>query len=226
MSDTARAKQALREQVLARRAGLRPVNLEGAARALRDVLLATPEVAGAACVAAYVSVGREPGTGPLLHALLDRGTRVLLPVLVAGSGGAPGDPYRRDLDWAEYTGPDDLRPASRGLLEPTGPLLGPDAVRDVQVVLVPGLAADRTGARLGRGGGSYDRTLHTLRLPLAGHRPPWTCLLLHAGELLDLPVPTAAHDVAVEAAATPSGLHRLQRARSDGRSRGTGGGRG
>lgn len=194
---TGAAKAALRERVRARRASLAPVDLVAAAQALRDVVVAAPEVARAACVAAYVSVGREPGTGPLLDALVAQRTRVLLPVVLPGG----------DLDWAAYVGPAGLRPAARGLLEPTGPLLGPDAVLDADVVLVPGLSADRRGGRLGRGGGSYDRVLGWLRNQ---PDPPWTCVLLHDGELLDLPVPTEAHDVPVAAAAMPSGLRRLR----------------
>lgn len=196
-SDPSGAKQALRRTLLERRALLRPADLVAAARGLRDVLLAAPEVRGARSLAAYVAVGREPGTGPLLDALAERGTSVLLPILLPGG----------ELDWAEYTGPLDLSPAPRGLLEPTAPPLGADAVLDAKAVLVPGLAADRRGARLGRGGGSYDRVLHRLRT--AG-RPPWTCVLLHEHELLDLPVPVTAHDVPVAAAATPSGVRRLR----------------
>jgi 5-formyltetrahydrofolate cyclo-ligase len=71
-------------------------------------------------------------------------------------------------------------------------------------VLVPGLAVDRRGVRLGRGGGSYDRVLARL----VGRA--FTCVLLHDGEVLDLPVPRDRHDVPVDAAATPSGLVRLR----------------
>ncbi|HSJ44838.1 MAG TPA: 5-formyltetrahydrofolate cyclo-ligase [Euzebyales bacterium] len=192
--DLADAKAALRRRVLDARRRLRPGDLGSAARALRDVLLATPEVSRARVVAAYVSVGREPGTGPLLDALLERGTEVLLPVMLPDG----------DLDWAVHEGDAALTEASRGLLEPTGPPLGAGAVVGAAAVLVPGLAADRRGVRLGRGGGSYDRALARL-----GGRA-FTCVLLHDGEVLDLPVPRDRHDVPVHAAATPSGLVRLR----------------
>ena len=80
--DVAAAKAALRGRVLDARRRLQPRDLGAAARALRDVLLGTPEVTRARVVAAYVAVGREPGTGPLLDALLERGTEVLLPLLL------------------------------------------------------------------------------------------------------------------------------------------------
>jgi 5-formyltetrahydrofolate cyclo-ligase len=192
--DVAAAKAALRRRVLDARRRLQLRDLGAAARALRDVLLATPEVSRARVVAAYVSVGREPGTGPLLDALLERGTEVLLPLLLPDG----------DLDWAVHEGDGALAGAARGLLEPTGLPLGTGAVAGATAVLVPGLAVDRRGVRLGRGGGSYDRVLARL----VGRA--FTCVLLHDGEVLDLPVPRDRHDVPVDAAATPSGLVRLR----------------
>lgn len=149
----------------------------------------------AATVAAYVSVGAEPGTRPLLDALRARGLRVLLPVLLADN----------DLDWAEYAGPAALAPAGRGLLEPVGGRLGPEAVTGAGLVLLPGLAVDRRGLRLGRGGGSYDRML--ARLERAGARPV-LAVLLYEHELLER-VPAEPHDRPVDLALTPSGAHRL-----------------
>ena len=85
-----------------------------------------------------------------------------------------------DLEWAVYDGPDGLARARRGLLEPTGERLGLDAVATADVVLTPGLAVDRTGMRLGQGGGCYDRALG--RVPVG----TFTCTLLYDGELLDV----------------------------------------
>src|SRR3546814_11157798 len=98
-------------------------------------------------VASHVPFGREPGSGRLLDELLGQGGKVLLTVLL------PDD----DLDWAAYSG--SLVQASRGLLEPDGARLGPEAIAEADVVLVPGLAVDGHGIRMGRGGGSYDRAL-------------------------------------------------------------------
>jgi 5-formyltetrahydrofolate cyclo-ligase len=183
-------KTALRDRLVTarRRRGL--LEMTQAATALADVLCAWPAVSRAATVAAYVSVGTEPGTGPLLERLAAAGRRVILPVLLADD----------DLDWAAHTGP--LLRAGRGLLEPAGPPLGPHAVATADVVLVPGLAVDRRGVRLGRGGGSYDRALG--RVPVGTP----TCVLLYDGEVLDR-VPAGPHDRAVTAVATPTGLTAL-----------------
>ncbi|HEY6740309.1 MAG TPA: 5-formyltetrahydrofolate cyclo-ligase [Actinopolymorphaceae bacterium] len=186
-------KDQLRRRVTSRRRRLRVEELRSAANALRDVLLEVPEVGRAAVVAAYVAVGTEPGTGPLLDALVRRGIHILLPVMLPDG----------DLDWASYDADTRLVPATYGLMQPDGPTLGPAAIGAADAVLVPGLAVDRTGLRLGRGGGSYDRALPRLA-PEA-----FSCALLHDGEVLDQPVPHDDHDQRVRAAATPSGLIRF-----------------
>ena len=192
MEAIAARKIALRDQLSTTRGRRSLLEVSTAANAIADHLLATPEVRRAATVAAYVSVGTEPGTGPLLEALASLGRRVILPVVLPDL----------DLDWAVYEGPASLERARRGLLEPTGQRLGVDAVATADVVLTPGLAVDRTGARLGQGGGCYDRALS--RVPVG----TFTCTLLYDGELLD-EVPTDAHDRPVTAVVTPSGLTRL-----------------
>ncbi|MFJ9522603.1 5-formyltetrahydrofolate cyclo-ligase [Kitasatospora sp. NPDC101801] len=188
-------KAGLRSRLLAERRELSPERREHAAARLATH--AGSLARAGQTVAAYVSVGAEPGTRPLLDALRADGVRVLLPVLLPDN----------DLDWAEYRGPESLAPAARGLLEPTGPRLGPDAVCEAALVLLPGLAVDRLGIRLGRGGGSYDRVLARLTRRRA---EPLLATLLYDTELLDT-VPAEPHDLPVHAAVTPSGVHRLSR---------------
>jgi 5-formyltetrahydrofolate cyclo-ligase len=188
------AKVAARDQLLAARRRRPLAEVVDAARAIAEHLLDTPEVRRAAAVAAYVSLAGEPGTGPLLDALRARGTRVVLPVLLPDG----------DLDWAGYDGPDALAPGRFGLLEPAGARLGVDAIGTADAVLVPGLAVDPDGVRLGRGGGSYDRALG--RVPVG----TFTCVLLYEEEV-GVPVPVEPHDRPVTHAATPSGLVPLGR---------------
>ena len=191
-ADSRFAKSALRDQVMA---GRKRRPLDAAARfssSLAEVALDWQPVRDAATVTAYVSVGSEPGTGLLLDALVAAGKRVLLPLVVAGL----------DLDWAVYTGPDALAPAVRGLLEPTGPRLGKDAIAQADVVLVPGTAVSAEGARLGQGGGCYDRALPriTAGTPVA--------VVLYDDEV-GLAVPSDPHDVRVGFALTASGVRAL-----------------
>lgn len=186
------AKLALRDQLTTAR---NRVPLDRAvlfARALAGHLMQAPEVRRAASVAAYVSIGREPGTSWLLDSLATARTRVLLPVLLPDG----------DLDWAVHTGESALARGRLGLLEPTSPRLGVEAIATADAVLVPGLACSDDGMRLGRGGGSYDRALG--RVPVG----TFSCVLLHDGEV-GLDVPAEPHDRAVTAAVTPSGLRRF-----------------
>lgn len=168
--------------------------------ALAARALELPELARARTVAAYVSVGSEPGTRALLDALHARGVHVLLPVLLADN----------DLDWGTYDGPDSLVSVQLGgrmtLLEPAGGRLGPEGVLGADAVLLPGLAVDGRGMRLGRGGGSYDRVL--ARLERAGAAAALV-VLLYDSEVVGH-VPEEPHDRPVHAAVTPSGVRRFR----------------
>ena len=194
MDTTALRKTALRDQLVTGRRRRSLLEISESAQAVAEHLLATPELRRAATVAAYVSVGTEPGTGPLLERLLEMGRRVIVPVLLPD----------HDLDWAEYDGPAGVVRARAGLLEPTGPRLGLEAVATADAVLTPGLAVDGAGVRMGRGGGCYDRVLG--RVPVG----TFTCTLLYPGEILE-EVPAAPHDRRVTAVATSEGVIRLGR---------------
>ncbi|MHC0432535.1 5-formyltetrahydrofolate cyclo-ligase [Streptomyces sp. O3] len=185
----------LRRELLDARRGLTADAVRDAGAALAERALELAELSAAGTVAAYVSVGREPGTRALLTALHARGVRVLLPVLLPDN----------DLDWATYEGDERLARAGRGLLEPDGSRLGPDAVLTADAVLLPGLAVDGDGLRLGRGGGSYDRVL--ARLAGAGADPALV-VLLYDHEVVAR-VPREPHDRPVHAVVTPSGVRRF-----------------
>ncbi|MCD7441524.1 5-formyltetrahydrofolate cyclo-ligase [Streptomyces lincolnensis] len=189
----------LRREFLAVRNRLTADDVREAAAALAERALELPELARARTVAAYVSVGSEPGTLALLDALRARGVRVLLPVLLPDN----------DLDWGAYTGEGSLARVQHGgkmaLFEPVGERLGPASVTGADAVLLPGLAVDARGMRLGRGGGSYDRVL--ARLERAGAHPALV-VLLYDREVVER-VPAEAHDRPVRAVVTPSGVRRF-----------------
>jgi 5-formyltetrahydrofolate cyclo-ligase len=181
-------KVALRRQLLTERAKMAAQERSAAGRSLRDTVLSLPEGEMAGTVAAYISVGTEPETRGLVYALWKRGTYVLLPLLLSDN----------DLDWASYEGPDSLSAGPHGLLQPTEPPRGPAAVTSADLVIVPALAVDRDGHRLGRGGGSYDRVLARV-----GAAVP-TIALIYDGELLD-EVPAGRRDQRVRMVARPRG---------------------
>ena len=211
------AKTALRRSLLAARAASDP-----AFRAADDTRLAARVVEwvverleewGAAgespppmvTIAAHVPVDVEPGAtsltpDQLLDALAELGgmpsVRLLLPVC------PPGPPAA--LQWAEYSEGTDgravrgtLAPGKNGLPEPAGPRLGPQTLAEADIIIVPGVAADRSGMRIGRGAGYYDRSL--------AHATGRVAAILHPNEVVD-DVPHDAHDLPVHAVITSDEL--------------------
>jgi 5-formyltetrahydrofolate cyclo-ligase len=188
VTDDAVARKAqLRAAVLAAR-----LRLTGAAQADAGAAIADHGLArwhGVETVAAYQAVGSEPPTAPLLDALLASGARLLLPVV---------DGFA--LDWAAYTGPNDLTPGRFGLSEPTSERLGAQALAQADVVVVPALAVDHLGNRLGRGLGFYDRALIEVAAPIVA--------VVYEAELIQ-DVPAEAHDRRVDAVLRPDGFTSL-----------------
>ncbi|MGK8555316.1 5-formyltetrahydrofolate cyclo-ligase [Nocardia gipuzkoensis] len=185
-----RDKHAWRIELVARRAVMSATDHADEALALAAAVGA---LGAREWVCAYVPVDREPGSTAMLDALRTGGARVLLPVT-----GPPGP-----LSWAEYTGPDAMHRARYGLLEPIGTVLPPAAVARAEVILVPALAVDRRGVRLGRGAGYYDRTL-----PAA--RPDARLIAVVRDDELVERLPEEPHDRRMGWALTPrGGLRRL-----------------
>jgi 5-formyltetrahydrofolate cyclo-ligase len=170
-----------------------------AGQALAHVIETIPEVATARCVSLYASRPGEPDTSWLLDRLAARRVRVLMPILGAGL----------QRDWAEYAGADDLRQRAPGRPpEPGSPTLGAEALAQADVVIIPALAIDTHGTRLGQGGGWYDRALENLR---PGVR---VIGVVYPEELYDAevrPLPRQPHDRTVDTVATPQEWHELLR---------------
>lgn len=181
-------KEDLRKRLLAARRGTSEATRRADAEALSGHVSSL--VAGMTTVCAYVPVGSEPGSLAMLDALVATGAEVLLPVATVADG------VPQPLSWARYRA-GELASARFGLLEPTGPVLPPAALSTAALLLIPALAVDRRGARLGRGAGYYDRTLH-LRDPAA-----MLVAVVRDGELLD-ELPSEPHDVPMTHALTPA----------------------
>ena len=157
-----------------------------------------PRLLRCAVVCAYLPLPTEPLPPSLLDRLSAAGVQVLVPVVAAD---AP-------LDWTNY--PTQTRSGPFGIAEPTGPRRRPAAITGADVVLVPALAADPDGHRLGRGGGHYDRTLALLPVRTSGAARTTELIAVLFDEELLPRVPFGSHDVAVDAVVTPSGgLHSL-----------------
>lgn len=178
-------KDDLRDFLLSRRRARPAAESAAAADAIVSALL--KGLRGVSTLAAFVPDPSEPGFGRLPAAYTELGARVLLPVIPSQG---------RVLDWGPYTG--ELESGRFGLSHPVGPRLGPTAIAAADAVVVPALAVDRFGFRLGRGGGYYDRAL-------VHARPDAVLVTLVFDDERVAELPREVHDRPVTAVVTPSG---------------------
>jgi 5-formyltetrahydrofolate cyclo-ligase len=181
------AKRALRADLRERRNTRSETAREDAARGIRMQLDALIARVGARSVSCFLSTPSEPGTHPFVEAAVARGIRVLLPI------------SRDDglLDWAVATPDGDIAEGLFGLPEPVGEVLGPIAVNDVDLMIIPAAAVDRSGMRMGWGRGYFDKTIGSME------RCPPVYAVIFDTELVD-EVPRDVHDQPVTGVVTPT----------------------
>jgi 5-formyltetrahydrofolate cyclo-ligase len=191
-ADLKRAKRAVRIRVLAARDAMSTSERDRSTTRIVDHVLSMPEVGRASTVMAFWSFGSEPDTAPLVEALDSRGVRVALPRIVGG-----------DMDAYAYAPGDAVAATSFGASEPsTGEGLDPSAI---DVVVTPAVAFDRSGRRVGYGGGFYDRFFLRTR-PEA--------LRIGIGfdlQLVDEDLPSGHFDLGLDGVVTESGVLRVRR---------------
>jgi 5-formyltetrahydrofolate cyclo-ligase len=156
---------------------------------VREHLLAERAIRDARRVAMYAALPDELPTRPLFDALVSAGKPCLLPRI------APG----RRLVFAPVERWEGLHRAGYGVLEPPE-AEPPCELSDGDVVIVPGLAFDRAGRRLGRGAGYYDRTF-----PPGGGRQPLLVGVACEAQIVES-VPADSHDRAMDAIVTERGF--------------------
>ena len=180
-------KQALRSEMSGRRRAAAVEHPDAAARLTANLTAAIAPSPGMV-VAAYWPMRAEIDPRPALAALAYRGCRTALPVMV-GAG--------QPLDFKAWEWGDPLVTANFGVSEPApeAESLSPD------VLLIPMLAFDRSGMRLGYGGGFYDRTLAQLR----GLHAVQAIGVAYAAQEVPT-VPSGPYDVALDAICTEEGF--------------------
>jgi 5-formyltetrahydrofolate cyclo-ligase len=189
--DVSHQKRALRAELRERRRTLTATERENAKTALTANLISLTESLGVDYIAAYLSTPDEPNTRDFLAWACGKGIRVLLPISRADGL----------LDWAPY----DAREESEDILgmpTPTSELLGPIAVNDVDLIIVPAATVDRTGMRMGWGQGYFDKTLGSME------KCPPVYAVIFDSELVDS-VPSEVHDQKVNGVVTPRGIVRF-----------------
>ena len=189
--DAAHQKRALRAELRQRRRIRTTTARDEATSALTRQLIQLATDLQVSRIAAYLSTADEPDTRGFLRWADDNQVRVLLPVSRADGL----------LDWAPYDG-DDEDHDILGMPTPTSELLGPIAINDVDLILVPAACVGRSGIRMGWGRGYFDKTLGSMET-----RPPVYAVIFD-DELVDT-VPTEPHDQPVDGVVSPAGIRRF-----------------
>ena len=183
-------KKRLRRLAAERTAALPAGYLAEAGRRIAERIAGLPEYRQAGTVLAFAGTAREIDTAPLLARIPADGKRLALPRCTA-----PGR-----MEARQVTDLSQLRPGAFGIPEPAAdrPLLAPE---DLRLIVVPCAACDRSGGRLGRGGGYYDRYLAVYR----------GCALLACPEALVMErVPMGPLDRPIPLLVTERGVYRRQ----------------
>ncbi|MEN0022502.1 MAG: 5-formyltetrahydrofolate cyclo-ligase [Microbacterium sp.] len=186
-NDVEHEKRALRAELRERRQLLSDAQRESAASAIAERLDELIAELGAASISCFLSTTAEPGTRDFVKAAVRRGIRVLLPVTRADGL----------LDWAVASDDDEISEGLYGLPEPTGEVLGPIAVNDVDLMIIPAAAVDRTGMRMGWGRGYFDKTIGSME------KCPPVYAVIYDSEVLDS-LPSEVHDQPVNGVVTPT----------------------
>ncbi len=186
-SDIEHAKRALRAELRERRGLLSEAQRDEAALAIGARLDELVEAHGARSISCFLSTMVEPGTRDFVTRAVRRGIRVLLPITRADGL----------LDWAVATDDGEVGEGLYGLPEPTGEVLGPIAVNDVDLMIVPAAAVDRSGMRMGWGRGYFDKTIGSME------KCPPVYAVIYDSEILDS-LPREVHDQPVNGIVTPT----------------------
>lgn len=179
-------KRALRAELRERRRNITVAERERRTEQLTHNLLALVQRTGARSLSCYLSTPDEPNTRPFVNRMIADGVRVLFPL------------SREDglLDWTD--GAEGVETEGLfGISEAVGNILGPIAINDVDLILVPAAAVDERGTRMGWGRGYYDKTLGSME-----QCPPVYAVIFDDEVLTELP--REPHDIPVGGAVTPS----------------------
>lgn len=191
-----KAKREVRRRVLEARDAIPSAERDRLAAEVTRRFLELPEVEGAGTVMTFWTFGSELSTMPLIDALHAAGVRVTLPRIVEG-----------DIEPVTYAPGDPTTETAFGALEPSGgDVLAPT---DIDVVATPAVVFDRRGARVGYGGGFYDRFFTKVRPDTARIGIGFGVQLLPEGEWL----PGGHFDLPVDAVVTESETVRCSRDR-------------
>ena len=198
-------KTALRQQMLQLRSQLKPKFLENSAKRMGGQIAALPAFREAEYVMLYHSFKNEAGTLPLIQYCLNTNKKVVLPLVVktsAPEGEAVAGDSILELQAYQIPGLDALKPGSMVIMEPDPLLCAPVDPAMIDLIVVPGVAFDAVGGRIGYGKGCYDRFLPQLLddVPVIG--------LAYDFQVLPR-VPQNADDIRMDLIVTEKGILKM-----------------
>lgn len=182
----AEERERLRRAVLVQRDQLEPETRTTFSRAISERFWMLEELRGAGTIHLSLSVGSEVSTQDVVAEARRRGVRVVVPVTMTAE---------RRLLLTELVEGARLVPGPFGIPEPTPDARVPVAIDALGAVVVPGLAFDPQGNRLGWGAGYYDRLLAGLRPGIPVVALAFECQIVPA-------IPSLGHDVRMSAIVT------------------------
>lgn len=178
MSLSAQSKQPIRHGILANRRNKNKALFSEFNQPLKDLI----EELAPKMVASYHPMEREPSTIEI-NELLRIQNKLALPQIST-----------HNLIWKR---PETMNPGPLGIMQPVGELVSPD---EIELFICPALAVSKSGIRLGRGGGFYDRALE--------ETSAYKVAVIFYEEFIDQ-LPAEAHDVEMDAVVTENGFFRL-----------------
>ncbi|MFN0136926.1 MAG: 5-formyltetrahydrofolate cyclo-ligase [Phycisphaerae bacterium] len=187
-------KKTLRREIRVRIAALSPTDRERAAEAVARSVVELARTRDARMIAAYLATDGELSLDPCIAALLADGRAIACPVVHWAS---------REMHFEQLHDLHNARVGEKNIREPTSGEVVP--IGDIDLLLVPGVAFDRSGHRLGRGGGFYDRLLADPALRAMRCGVGFECQLFER-------VPTEQHDQLVQVVVTAGGMYSLDSA--------------
>jgi 5-formyltetrahydrofolate cyclo-ligase len=186
--DVGHQKRALRAEIRERRRIMTSSEREGATARFTQHLIELTVDLSVTSISAYLPTSSEPNIRTFLNWAQKQGIRILFPV------------SREDglLDWTVGDGETEIE-GLFGRPEPVGELLGPIAINDVDLIIIPAAAVDHTGLRLGWGRGYFDKMLGSME------KCPPVYAVIFDNEYVDV-VPREVHDQPVNGVVTPSAI--------------------
>ncbi|KAF0091757.1 MAG: 5-formyltetrahydrofolate cyclo-ligase [Fusobacteria bacterium] len=190
-------KKEVRKSIQLIKRNLTDEYLSSASKKITNDLIKTKAFIKANTIMCYLSFGTEVNTAPIINECYKQGKTILIPIIMSN---ADGTSY---MEASELIDPNiDLAPGTMGILEPKESSIRIKDPKTIDLIVIPGLAFDKNGNRLGYGAGYYDYYLKRVRDDCYQLAISFSCQLVSS-------IPTEEHDRSIPHILTERGLYRI-----------------